>query len=187
MLRIPHYNDENMSQVVHSPTTKKRKRNSVETDNIVGPKRTSLSQTNGNGDHTNGDMYGDSTGFDHLQSGNSEQDISSTAAAALTAHLSAPDTHNISFVSANEDRHLEDSFGMDDSAQHTQNTPYSLSHYGGSNPMTQATREVSAPNGSKPAVGTDEWHKVRRDNHKEGTDTCSTHSNAGDTLTSLVW
>jgi len=25
------------------------------------------------------------------------------------------------------------------------------------------------PNGPKPAVGTDEWHKVRRDNHKEGT------------------
>ena len=22
--------------------------------------------------------------------------------------------------------------------------------------------------GSKPAVGSDEWHKVRRDNHKEG-------------------
>ena len=27
----------------------------------------------------------------------------------------------------------------------------------------------ATPSGSKPAVGTDEWHKVRRDNHKEGT------------------
>lgn len=28
---------------------------------------------------------------------------------------------------------------------------------------------ATTPGGSKPAVGSDEWHKVRRDNHKEGT------------------
>lgn len=31
------------------------------------------------------------------------------------------------------------------------------------------------PNGPKPAVGSDEWHKVRRDNHKEGKSTLSFH------------
>lgn len=29
--------------------------------------------------------------------------------------------------------------------------------------------DAITPGGSKPAVGSDEWHKVRRDNHKEGT------------------
>lgn len=37
------------------------------------------------------------------------------------------------------------------------------------NGETSPTADPSNPNGPKPAVGSDEWHKVRRDNHKEGT------------------
>lgn len=33
----------------------------------------------------------------------------------------------------------------------------------------------TTPNANKPAVGTDEWHKVRRDNHKEGECTLPQH------------
>lgn len=38
------------------------------------------------------------------------------------------------------------------------------------NGQTSPTDDAGSmnPNGPKPAVGSDEWHKVRRDNHKEG-------------------
>jgi hypothetical protein len=34
--------------------------------------------------------------------------------------------------------------------------------------MDNSTPSGRSGNGVKPAVGSDEWHKVRKDNHKEG-------------------
>jgi hypothetical protein len=170
------FNDENMASVMQSPNSKKRKRPSTgdaPADSQNNAKRPSLTQTNGNSDHINGtsENFNESTSdFTHINNdGNPEQDISNTAAAALTAHLSAPDTQNLPFANAgssSNDRQLDDSFNLGDSTQaQTQGSPYGLSQYD-SNSMAQNRPDSS--NGPKPAVGTDEWHKVRRDNHKEG-------------------
>jgi hypothetical protein len=137
----PGFNDENMASVMQSPNSKKRKRPST----------------------------GDASA-ENQNNTNPEQDISTTAAAALTAHLSGPDTQNLPFAntsSSSNDRQLDDSFNLGDSTQpQTQNSPYGLSQYD-SNSLTQNRPDSS--NGPKPAPGSDEWHKVRRDNHKEGT------------------
>ena len=104
----------------------------------------------------------------------------STAAAALAAnmpHLTVPQPTELSFPgtgpSNDPDRQLESSFdlgGASDADQnhHAPGAAYSLEAYqGGSHSDPQSGRDPEGT-GVKPAVGTDEWHKVRRDNHKEG-------------------
>lgn len=101
------------------------------------------------------------------------------AAAALAAsmpQLTVPQPTELSFPSTNsgndDDRQLESSFEMsppDNHNRHTEGTPYNLDAFtGDSAGQMQATRDAPGNGGSKPAVGSDEWHKVRRDNHKEG-------------------
>ncbi len=105
---------------------------------------------------------------------------SNTAAAALAAgilpQLTVPQPTELSFVSTGSgtedgDQQLDTSFnlGGQENGQnhHTQGTPYNLGNFQGTAAQVQAARD-SANAGSKPAVGSDEWHKVRRDNHKEG-------------------
>ena len=100
----------------------------------------------------------------------------STAAAALAAgmpHLTVPRPTELSFPSGGSstdaERHIDSSFEMGvsdgDQNHHTQGAPYNLSAYQGD---AAAQLQVEGAGGSKPAVGSDEWHKVRRDNHKEG-------------------
>ena len=99
---------------------------------------------------------------------------SSTAAAALAAsipQLNVPQPTELSFPSTNsgneEDRQIDSSFDMgpDSNQQHSEGGPY-LSHYSGSNGDQAQSTGPGTP--GKPAVGTEEWHKVRKDNHKEG-------------------
>ena len=104
---------------------------------------------------------------------------SSTAAAALAGimpQLTVPQPTELSFAtttSGNDpDRQLDSSFDIggqnDGPNHHAQSTPYSLSSFpGGTAAQVQAAREASN-GGNKPPVGSEEWHKVRRDNHKEG-------------------
>lgn len=105
---------------------------------------------------------------------------SNTAAAALAAgilpQLTVPQPTELSFVSTGSgtedgDQQLDTSFnlGGQENGQnnHTQGTPYNLGNFQGTAAQVQAARD-SANAGNKPAVGSDEWHKVRRDNHKEG-------------------
>ena len=99
-----------------------------------------------------------------------------TAAAALAAsmpQLTVPQPTDFSFSNSGSgtdaDRPLESSFdmgGASDEGQnhHTQGTPYNLDAYQGG----AAAHGQDADSGGKPPVGSDEWHKVRRDNHKEG-------------------
>ena len=100
---------------------------------------------------------------------------STTAAAALAAsmpQLSVPQATELSFPSTNsgneEDRQLESSFDMgpESSQQHAEGGPYNLSPYTGVD--GDQGQNITGPNTGKPAVGTEEWHKVRKDNHKEG-------------------
>lgn len=105
---------------------------------------------------------------------------SSTAAAALAGiipQLTVPQPTELSFVSTGSgtdgDQQLDSSFslGVPDNGQNpnVQGSPYNLSGFqGGTSAQLQAAREASNGGGPKPPVGSDEWHKVRRDNHKEG-------------------
>ncbi|MCJ1480396.1 basic helix-loop-helix protein [Schaereria dolodes] len=160
----------------------------------VGSTCGSVSSTmNDNGDNVNGDSFSDvlqdasqstpdfgdfsqqlsshaSTSTHTMQNSSS---ATSTAAAALAAHM-APQNNDISFGSTNSgtdgaalvDSSFDTSGG--DSSQNRQ-TLYNLVPFnatGGTAAAVQAAREASN-GGPKPPVGSDEWHKVRRDNHKE--------------------
>ena len=84
---------------------------------------------------------------------------SSTAAAALAGiypTMTIPQPTDVSFATQNSDpdRNAESSF-MDNSQQ-------------GGDSFMESSTPSGRGTGSKPAVGSDEWHKVRKDNHKEG-------------------
>lgn len=176
--------------------TKKRKRASPNQNGTEepGPKRGPIQNAmNGNGDHVNGsplDSFSDainssnsSNDFTNLQqlrnaTTSTIHDASSTAAAALAAQLVNPQTSGMSFDSngsgTDTERQIDSSFEMSggDSSQnhHSQGTSYHLTSFaaaGGTAAQVQAAREASNGGGIKPTVGSDEWHKVRRDNHKE--------------------
>jgi len=80
----------------------------------------------------------------------------STAQAALGVYpmptMTIPQATDVSFGQASESDRNQDSY-LDNSQQ-----------------AGDSFMESSTPSGrgTKPAVGSDEWHKVRKDNHKEG-------------------
>ncbi|KAL9632353.1 MAG: hypothetical protein Q9164_005370 [Protoblastenia rupestris] len=99
---------------------------------------------------------------------------SSSAAAALAAsmpQLTVPQPTELSFPSTNsgneEDRQIDSSFdiGPENPNQQSAGSPYNLGAYTGANGDQASTHAAGGT--QKPAVGTDEWHKVRKDNHKE--------------------
>ena len=112
----------------------------------------------------------------HIANVNSNAAPTTAAAAALAANmpqLTVPQPTDFSFSNSGSgtdpDRQLDSSFDMgggSDEGQnhHTQGTPYNLDAYQGG----AATHGQDGDNGGKPPVGSEEWHKVRRDNHKEG-------------------
>jgi transcriptional regulator CBF1 len=109
-----------------------------------------------------------------LNGGPDHSHATSTAAAALAGifpTMTVPQPTDLSFASGASggegDRNLDPSFGM---GEHDGSQNQQLEHFG---------VDVGAPSGrggssregsstQKPAVGSDEWHRVRRDNHKEG-------------------
>ena len=109
----------------------------------------------------------------HHASRTNQENASSTAAAALAGimpSLTIPQPTELSFAStasgSDGERQLDPSFdlGGQDNGQSHHPMPYNL-------PMAaqvQAAREASSAASSKPPVGSEEWQKVRRDNHKEG-------------------
>ncbi|MCJ1351297.1 MAG: basic helix-loop-helix protein [Icmadophila ericetorum] len=186
-----------VNQVVQSmqqqnAASKKRKRSTPDQnggDYTMSSKRGSMSNINGSTDHGN-DLNVDaftnnlnsskpSNDFDALaqlrHAATSTHDPSSTAAAALAAHMGGGPSE-ISFVSngsgSEGDRQMDSAFdlGGDGSQNHMNHGgPYNVHSFttaGGTAAQVQAAREASI-GGSKPPVGSDEWHKVRRDNHKE--------------------
>ena len=186
-----------LGEVMHTiQQSKKRKRSLPEQNGIEesGSKRGSMSNTiNGNGDHVNGssvDSFSDALNgssaasndytnlSQQLHNASNVHDASSTAAAALAAQLTVPQHSDISFASTGSgtdgERPIDSSFDLSggDSGQnnHGHGNPYLASYNtaGGTAAQVQAAREASNGGGVKPAVGSDEWHKVRRDNHKEG-------------------
>lgn len=112
--------------------------------------------------------------FDVHQNGGNVGGAGETAAAALAYHqMTVPQATELQFQTPGNG---DGTFGMSDHhAQQTGMGDFSLealkaATQTGSRPG-QTTSSDSPPqsSGHKPTVGSEEWHKVRRDNHKEGT------------------
>lgn len=178
--------------------SKKRKRDMTELDaggSQSGPKRGSTSHMNG-ASH-DGNAYLDSLhhhssnsndfsslsqqlqAATHSNHGLPPTNASSTAAAALAGimpQMTIPQPTHLSFASeasnTEADRQFDSSFDMGGDGGHGHNgqgPPYNHNSFPGTTAaQVQAARESSNGGSHKPSVGSDEWHKVRRDNHKEG-------------------
>ncbi|KAL8777009.1 MAG: hypothetical protein Q9194_002811 [Teloschistes cf. exilis] len=161
-----------------------------------GPRRTSsANMNNGGGGHENNNLFLDASSSPNdfsnlsqqLQAANNSShgmpssNMSSTATAALAGimpQMNIPQPTDMSFASTatasnnDGDRAYDSSFDMggeNGHGQHGQGQQYSVNTFPGNTAaQVQAARESSNGGiGPKPSVGTDEWHKVRRDNHKE--------------------
>lgn len=110
----------------------------------------------------------------HQNGGPNPTSSSDTAAAALHYSMTVPQSTEMSFqnqVSGSDSDRLGASFSLDDHGGH------GLGDFGGLNALKTGTSQGAAGGNDpgsgnmashKPAVGSDEWHKIRRDNHKEG-------------------
>ncbi|KAL8863426.1 MAG: hypothetical protein Q9178_000107 [Gyalolechia marmorata] len=184
-----------IENALHEMKSKKRKREMAESGASgpqSGSKRGSVSGMNGS-NHGGGGMYlgqhpSDSNDFDisqHLQAATANHGLpnvthpSSTAQAALAGimpQMTIPQPTDISFNSngsnTDVDRQFESSFDMsgEGHGHNGQGSAFNLNSFPSSMAaQVQAARESSSGGGGshKPSVGSDEWHKVRRDNHKE--------------------
>ena len=111
--------------------------------------------------------------FNHSihQNGSSAGTAADTASAALHVQMNVPQPTELSFQtqtsSSDNDRPMSSSFNLGDHASQAHGLPdfdYLKAAPAGSG-------GDGSPNSAglqKPTVGSEEWHKVRRDNHKEG-------------------
>jgi bHLH factor len=111
----------------------------------------------------------------HQNGGASTASVGDTAAAALAYHqMTVPQPTELSFQTQGSggdgasfgmgDHHQQQQTGMQDFSLEALKAATQTPRSG------QAVTSDSPPNtgGHKPQVGSEEWHKVRRDNHKEG-------------------
>lgn len=115
----------------------------------------------------------------HQNGGGNASSASDTAAAALSHHFSmnVPQPTELAFQNqasgGDGDRSLNTSFNMGDHNVH--HSPHGMPEYNlealkaGTNPQppNQESPPTTTTPTHKPPVGSEEWHKVRRDNHKE--------------------
>ncbi|KZF22615.1 hypothetical protein L228DRAFT_129949 [Xylona heveae TC161] len=112
------------------------------------------------------------------QNGSSHtSDATSTAAAALAGiypSITVPQSTELAFANANpggdSDRHMEPPFAMGEhDVSHGQHPEPNFNLDALREPGQHHIRDspTSGMPNQKPAVGSEEWHKVRRDNHKE--------------------
>ena len=160
--RGPH---EDINQLVDTMSpAKKRKRSTADHSQT----ETTYKRTSMKGNHMNGtaEAFNESSNdFSHPLGHTHE--ASNTAAAALAAQLHVPEASFISTGTTGEnDRPLDNSF------DNTQGSPFSLSApyppTAGTAAQVQAARDASNSAQGRPQVGSEEWNRIRRDNHKEG-------------------
>jgi hypothetical protein len=132
--------------------SQKRKREAESADDRrSGNKR--ISPGNKAGDHLDESLQD----YSHhgLQDQNGTAEHASTAAAALAAGgayptMTIPQATDVSFATQASDSDRNDQSFMGEDMSDFMSNPQ------------------PGPSRAKPAVGSDEWHKVRKDNHKEG-------------------
>ncbi|KAL8974787.1 MAG: hypothetical protein Q9197_000963 [Variospora fuerteventurae] len=196
-MSMPDQTSTAIRNAVENLNSKKRKRDMTELEAggpHSGPKRGSTS--NRNGASHDGSTYLDSLhhpssnsndfsnlsqqlqAATHSNHGLPSTNASSTAAAALAGimpQMTIPQPTHLSFVSeasnTEADRQFDSSFDVGGDGGHGHNgqgPPYNHNSFPGTTAaQVQAARESSSGGGHKPSVGSEEWHKVRRDNHKE--------------------
>lgn len=172
---------------IGSGTAQKRKRETSDQDGSADTtRRTSFKRVSPNSSNTIGsgnepggpsgsavmDNQQDSAAVEALQeynagtqNGADHTNASSTAAAALGIYptMTIPQPTDVSFATHASDADRNDaSYNMGDSQQ---DDGFNMH---GSTGGTQPSGGRGSGSGSKPAVGSEEWHKVRKDNHKEG-------------------
>ena len=116
------------------------------------------------------------TANDHAESTPDTNNVSSTAAAALNIYpsLHVPQPTEETFVSPPSAETHHDENGFNSSAVNQPNglpMASSVSLQPANDVQQEQQRYTPAPS-TKPAVGSEEWHKMRKDNHKEGLFTC---------------
>ena len=95
-----------------------------------------------------------------------------TASAALHVQMNVPQPTELSFQTqtsgSENDRPMSSSFSLGDHGHQHSIPEFDTSYLKA--PTTNSGGEGSPTSGGlqKPTVGSEEWHKVRRDNHKEG-------------------
>ena len=130
-------------------------------------------------DHVNVDDFSalaQATAADHHNDAADSTSASSTAAAALSMYpsLHVPQSTEEAFAAqATPETHHDESAFNSHAVNHTPPDglplppPPSTIQQPPSNGV-QPEQRYSAPPNAKPAVGSEEWHKMRKDNHKEG-------------------
>ncbi|KAF2085714.1 hypothetical protein K490DRAFT_74877 [Saccharata proteae CBS 121410] len=109
----------------------------------------------------------------HQNGGANPSNASDTAAAALSHHFSmtVPQATELSFqnqsAGGENDRPLSSSFGMSEHNMHHGVGDYGLDSLKANTQGSPSNESPPEIGGRKPPVGSEEWHKVRRDNHKE--------------------
>lgn len=137
-----------------------------------------LAQHNAGNDHSSHDNEHDDA--------TNGQSVTDTANAALHFSMTVPPPTEETFLAQTtneqeheqEDRPSEPNFDIDTATNEYTNIsndpPPDVQQESPSQPQPQPPAQVtpaedeSPTSGSKPNVGSDEWHRVRRDNHKEG-------------------
>jgi bHLH factor len=135
-----------------SNTTQKRKRGEESADDTRRSNNKRVSPNSAKLDQQDESLQDYGLHQDQNGSADHANNASSTAAAALAGiypTMTIPQPTDVSFATQASDN--PDGSFMDNSQQEG------------------SFNEHSTPSGrNKPAVGSDEWHKVRKDNHKEG-------------------
>ena len=95
-----------------------------------------------------------------------------TASAALHVSMNVPQPTELSFQThtsgSENDRPLSSSFNLSDHT-HPHGLPeFDTAYLKGPPPNSGGDSSPTGAGSQKPTVGSEEWHKVRRDNHKEG-------------------
>ena len=133
-----------------SNTAQKRKRGEESADEMRRSNNKRVSPNQAKLDHQDESLQ--DYGLHHDQNGDHANNASSTAAAALAGiypTMTIPQPTDVSFATQGSDN--QDGSFMDNSQQ------------------DGSFNEHVTPSGrNKPTVGSEEWHKVRKDNHKEG-------------------
>jgi bHLH factor len=117
----------------------------------------------------------------HQNGGANTASVGDTAAAALAYHqMTVPQATELSFQPQASGEGSSFSMGDHHQQQQTGMQDFSLEALKAATQTPrsgQANANDSPPNtgGHKPPVGSEEWHKVRRDNHKEGTAATAFH------------
>lgn len=116
-----------------------------------------------------------STNHQRSHSSNNNQGVISSASDTATAALAQYHTMTVPQPTENTFKHQPTEGGDRVSATPVDQTPNQRSGSFGDMEVNASNGDASSPSGaqatpggSKPSVGSDEWHKVRRDNHKEG-------------------